>query len=78
MLPRPELARQNRVSVEEITGEVTFGKLSLDEFDDIVVEESDLIDINDLAAAGKTSEEESNQNMLECMADFLPPLLMQY
>ena len=35
-----------------------------------LVEESDLIDINDSAAAGKTSEEESNQNMLECMADF--------
>ena len=39
MLPSPKLAGQNRVSVEEITGEVTFGKLSLDEFDDIVVHE---------------------------------------
>jgi hypothetical protein len=34
-----------------------------------LVEESDLIDIDD-SAAGKTSEAESNQIMLECMADY--------
>ena len=35
----PKLAGQNRVSLKEITGEVTFGKVSLDEIDGIVVHE---------------------------------------
>jgi hypothetical protein len=39
MLPGPKLAGQSRVSVEEITGEVTFGNISLDEIDDIIVHE---------------------------------------
>jgi hypothetical protein len=39
VLPGPKLAGQIRVSIEEITGEVSFGKLSLDEIDDIVVHE---------------------------------------
>ena len=39
VLTGPKLAGQNRVSLKEITGEVTFGKVSLDEIDGIVVHE---------------------------------------
>ena len=37
VLPGPKLSGQIRVSLEEITGEVTFGKRSLDEINDIIV-----------------------------------------